>query len=77
MTLGEIDEIEGGGEPVFQLLAELSESAWALSGRSLPDYARSETPIRLVRLDSLHRNKAATGREKDRLDLELLSRSAE
>ena len=33
------------------ILRRLTERAWALSGRSLPAYARSDIPVRVVRLE--------------------------
>jgi hypothetical protein len=33
----------------ISLLRELTERAWSLSGRPLPDYDRSAIPIRVIR----------------------------
>jgi hypothetical protein len=32
------------------MVSELSERAWSLSGSPLPDYVRSEIPIRRIRV---------------------------
>jgi hypothetical protein len=37
-------------EERLRLVKELSERAWALSGRPVPCYSRSEIPVRVTRL---------------------------
>lgn len=36
-------------EERLELVAELSARMWELTGRPLPDYSRSEMPVRVVR----------------------------
>lgn len=42
------------GTPASRLRAveELTEQCWVLAGKSLPSYARDETPVRVTRLRS-------------------------
>lgn len=52
MPLAELPEVElvdGSPSELMALAFELSEAAWALSGRAMPDYPRDQIPGRLVR----------------------------
>jgi hypothetical protein len=53
-------------EERLAMVWELTLEAWSLLGSPIPEWNRSEGPVRVVAL----RNKRATGRSRDLADLE-------
>jgi hypothetical protein len=45
-------EMFGTAESRLRAVGELTEQCWRLARKSLPTYARHETPVRLARLSS-------------------------
>ena len=45
------DDLSGSTTPEqrLEMVAELSERMWELSGRPVPSYTRSEMPVRVIR----------------------------
>ncbi len=48
---GETGPVDASPATRLSLVTELTLSAWALSGRPLPDYDRAHMPGRLIRAD--------------------------